>query len=61
MTTKCPTVCRDLVEKNKQWLLLPVEGCWLSLGLTTKHNLFATLSRLNGEHHAAWLFGEDGS
>ena len=40
--------------------MLPVEGWWMSLSLTAKHHLSANLSRLNGKHHAAWLFGEHG-
>ncbi len=41
--------------------LLPVEGRWVSLGLTAKHHLSAILARLKGKHHTAGLFGEHGS
>lgn len=40
--------------------VLPVEGWWVSLGLTAEHYLSAILARLKGKYHTAGLFGEHG-
>ena len=57
-------ICLNRLLHNKHVCIkpclevLPVEGRWVSLGLTAEHHLSAILARLKGKHHAAGLFGE---
>lgn len=51
-------VLRNKNSVHEAMQVLPVEGLWVSLGLTAKHHLSAILARLKGKHHTARLFGE---
>lgn len=42
-------------------LVLPVNGLGVSLGFAAKHHISVVLSRFEGKHHTAGLFGEHGS